>query len=533
MSVKDDNYYDNLQYNSCISKGICSVNPRTSALQNVLSLYLHLCAKYCLKLYDKNTLKSEIKDFILNMITISVSNPEFTENCFMESIDKLKEILPEIIKTYNALYDKNDFEGEDILSSDIFKKCENIIDAIKFGEYIFKTHVLNIDVQIRDMFKIMLIIAKSLSINLLDLESYNSKTENKCYFYNILNLLNALNPKNANIDKLKNLIYEASASNTKIMELLHQEQENRYGRQCPVKISYTTKPSKAVLVVGSNIRELETILENLKNTDIDVYTHDDMMVAHTFPKFGEYKNLKGQYGHGVENCLIDFATFPGPIILTKHSLHNIENLYRGRLFTTDFNVYKGIIKIESNDYSEVVESANSAKGFKKGKTCETVDIGYDYFDAIKTIESKIKSGKYKKVVVIGLQNYSSGHKDYFEKLIKHISDNILIISFSYSSQRNNFLHYNACFDSYAVVNVVSQLLKYDVLLDVFLPKCGRNTVAEMIHFSKYKNNTVYMGECEPIMINPSMKNTLTNIFNIKVIDSAKKDSTLINKLSKD
>jgi len=271
----------------------------------------------------------------------------------------------------------------------------------------------------------------------------------------------------------------------------------------------------------------------LQNTDIDVYTHDDMMVAHTFPKFSEYKNLKGQYGHGVENCLIDFATFPGPIILTKHSLHNIENLYRGRLFTTDYNFYKGIIKIENDNYTELVNSANTSKGFKSGKSCETVDIGYNYSDAIKTIDSKLKSEKYKKVVVIGLQNYSSMHKDYFEKLIKLISDKILIISFSYSSQRDNFLHFNACFDSYAVVRIVSEILKYNILTDIFLPKCGRNTVTEMIHFAKFTNNTVYMGECVPIMINPSMKKTLTEMFNIKIIGSAKKDSTFVNKLSKD
>ena len=531
--MKDDKYYDNLQYNSCISKGICSVNPRTSALQNVLSLYLHLCAKYCLKLLEKDALKKDIREFILNTVAISVSNPEFTENCFIESIDRLKEILPEIIKTYNTLYEKNDFDGEDILSSDIFKKCENIVEAIKFGEYIFKTHVLNIPVRIRNIFKIMLIIAKSLSINLLDLESYNLKTECNSFFYNVLILLNSLSSQNTNIDKLKEIIYRASESNTNLMELLHNEQEKRYGEQSSAEISYTTTPSKAILVVGSNIKELETVLEYLQNTDIDVYTHDDMMIAHTFPKFREYKNLKGQYGHGVENCLIDFATFPGPIILTKHSLHNIENFYRGHLFTTDFNFYKGVIKIENDNYSEVIESANSAKGFRRGKVCETVTVGYNYEDAVTLIQKKLGAGLYKKIVVIGLQNYSSEHKDYFEKLIKLISDDILIISFSYTSQRDNFLHFNACFDSYAVVRIISFLLKFNILTDIFLPKCTRNTLAEMIHFAKFNDVTVYMGECEPIMINPSMKSTLTEVFKIKVIDSAKKDSAFVNKLSKE
>ena len=100
---------------------------------------------------------------------------------------------------------------------------------------------------------------------------------------------------------------------------------------------------------------------------------NDMMLAHTFPKFSTYQHLRGQYGQGIENCLLDFATFPGPIILTKHSLHNIENFYRGRLFTTDYTSSpKGIIKIENNDFSDIIDSAKKSKGFKTGKQCETV-----------------------------------------------------------------------------------------------------------------------------------------------------------------
>ena len=56
--------FDNLQYNSCVSRGICSVNPRTSALQNVLGLYLHLCAKYCLKLFERDKLDDRVKNVV-------------------------------------------------------------------------------------------------------------------------------------------------------------------------------------------------------------------------------------------------------------------------------------------------------------------------------------------------------------------------------------------------------------------------------------------------------------------------------------
>ena len=84
---------------------------------------------------------------------------------------------------------------------------------------------------------------------------------------------------------------------------------------------------------------------NTKDKNIDVYTHGEMIIAHTYPKFREYKHLIGHFGVGVENCLLDFATFPGAILITKYAVENIEYLYRGRLFTMDSFVPKGAIKM--------------------------------------------------------------------------------------------------------------------------------------------------------------------------------------------
>ena len=170
------------------------------------------------------------------------------------------------------------------------------------------------------------------------------------------------------------------------MRTLQKAREERYGKPEVAEVSYTTTPGKAILVVGSNIRELEDVLEAVKGKEIDVYTHDEMMLANTFPQFRQYSNLKGQYGQGIENCLLDFATFPGPIILTRHSLYNVEHLYRGLLYTTDFASSKGVIPIKDKDFSGVIESAEKAKGFKTGRPCETVTIGFNYDEVIAKYE---------------------------------------------------------------------------------------------------------------------------------------------------
>ena len=516
---------EDFQYDSCSSYGICSINPRTSALQRVLLLYLKLIGKYAMRLLEKGERDENAEEFILNTITIAVSNPEFTEESFISAVSTFKEKLPPIIDRYNKIFEEEDFKGESLESLELFTQTNDIISAIKFGEKRFRDLISKIPAKVRDFYNIMLVIAKSISINLLDLESYK-KTYDKG-FLTVLKLLNLINLEEQDILQLKNEIYNAVLVDNEIMSLIHSSQEERYGIQDVAEVSYTTVPSKAVLVVGSNIRELETVLESLKDVDIDVYTHDDMIVAHTFPKFSEYEHLKGQYGQGVENCLLDFATFPGPIILTKHSLHNIENFYRGRLFTTDYACPKGVIKIENNDFKEVIRSAEKAKGFKRGKRCESVEIGYKYDEVMKLIKEKLELGKYDSFFLIGLEGYSLEQQSYFDKLIKLLPENVLVISFSYNFRCDDLIYINACYDNYSIMRIFDEIKKYELKTVIFVPKCNRNSISQMVYFSKDMNTKVFVGKCTPIILNPSLMSTLQTEFLINGITSAKRDLEII------
>lgn len=73
------NYNEDYQYDSCVSQGICSVNPRTSSLQEVLVLYLKLTAYYALKLYENGGSDEKARNIIMNTISVMVSNFEFSE----------------------------------------------------------------------------------------------------------------------------------------------------------------------------------------------------------------------------------------------------------------------------------------------------------------------------------------------------------------------------------------------------------------------------------------------------------------------
>ena len=104
----NSNSYEDYQYNSCVSKGICSINPRISALQTVLVLYLRLFAKYAKDL--SQTLDNE--SFILNTIAITIYNPDFNEDSFSFAIKNFHRILPEVIQKYSEDKDEKVFNEE-------------------------------------------------------------------------------------------------------------------------------------------------------------------------------------------------------------------------------------------------------------------------------------------------------------------------------------------------------------------------------------------------------------------------------------
>ena len=510
------------RYDSCISRGICSMNPRTSSLQEVLVLYLKASAHYALKLYENDIVDEKIKAMILNTISVLVSNPQFSETDFNVFTHAYNTELPRLIKEYEEMCNEKGTEPEYLKTVIKYNKELDIVNAIQLGEKEFLKKVKELSQETQDLYRIIFVIAKSICINVLDLETF--EIESNDGYLMILTLLNSLNLEELDPFELKKLIINAAEFDNKLMKLLRKTQKERYGQQVINEVSYTTTPSKAILVVGSNIRELEDVLEAVKDKEIDVYTHDEMMIAHTFPKFSEYKNLKGQYGQGIENCLLDFATFPGPIVLTRHSLYNVENLYRGRLYTTDFASSKGVIPIKNKDFSEVIKSAEEAKGFKTGKQCETISIGYNYDNSKEIIQNKLANKDYTNIFIVGLNGYTLEQQNYFDKLLKQAPSNVLIISLSYCTQRENIICLNACFDVFATVEFAESLSKkYSLPITVFYPKCDRHTLSQMIYLKEKENVEVYIGKCTPILLNPNLITTLNNSFGIKGLTSVKKD----------
>jgi len=317
-----------------------------------------------------------------------------------------------------------------------------------------------------------------------------------------------------------------------LYQKLHKIRTEKYGEQTEAEVSYSTRPNKAILVAGTNIQELKNVLESVKDKNIDVYTHGEMITAYTYPVFREYPHLRGQFGKGIEHCLLDFATFPGAILIAKHSLENIEYLYRGRLFTTDNFVPQGVIKIQNNDYTPLIESALSAKGFKHGKTRESVIIGCNNSDFDEKMNYlTVKMSLFNNIIIIGTEEPTIEQRQYFDNLLKFAGDKTAVISLSENHNVKNFINIKSAPDFYMIYRIFNRIKsaaeENGVCINLFLSKCNKHTVSNILNLRRMGLENIYLSKCTPIMLNPALTKTLNDIYGIKPTTSAPEDAKML------
>ena len=512
----ENNKYTDYQYNRCTSRGICSVNPATASFLEVILLYLKHVSYYALKLEQNGNIDRRIRNLVLNTMSVLGSNYEISEANFEMINSAFQAELPRIIKMFNEVCQEKELPDESFPDG---QTCLN--EYIRFGEKKFNKRIQSISTEERNLYNILFILIKSLCINILVLESYNGVSDE--YILSVYGVLSLFNSEKSAKEKLRDLILDISEKDCNLMKTISILREEKYGEQEESTVSFSTTKGKAILVVGSNIRELEQILDVFSEKEIDVYTHDNMIIAHTFPKFKGYKNLKGQFGQGMENCLLDFSTFPGPIILTRYSLFNVENLYRGRLFTTDFSYSKGVISVKNNDFSGVIKSAEESRGFKTGKSCEAEKIGFSFKKLTDKIREKLSDGAYDNIILFGIGGYSAEEKEYFRSFVKHLPPGVLLVSLICCEDKDNVICVNASGDVYGMVRLIGEISQFNKKLTLFFPYSDRHTLSVIIGSVKSVNCEIYVGNRNQMVINANISETLKTEFGVNELTYPKAD----------
>ena len=519
------NSSNNFEYNDCVSRGACSVSPTISSMQEVMLILLRQIAYYLVKLKELGVKKEIIERDIISQIALIDAAKDLAEVQILDAFSNQYNNLVQARKEYLKLCREKDVQCKDLKNLIKLSPKTNLSAILKRGDREFLQKYKNRNSKY--LTDILSAVLKSVCVNLVnlyDLDETCSEASDT-----IISSLNLFNMNRVAPEKLIEYIINLAKCDVEILSLISRYEVQNYGEIEETEVSYATRPNKAIMVSGSNLADLKSVLETVKDKDIDVYTNGNLLIAHAFPYFKNSENLKGHFGAGVFNTILDFATFPGAILLTKNESQNIEYLYRGRLFTTDDISPQGIVKIENNDFSPLIESALQAKGFAKGQNRGSVKVGFD--------ETKLKSDLDKisnaeKIFIIGPSNLSLRQKDYFEKFFDIMPENTAAISFSYNPDMENVIALNLGND-YAILYKVLKIIfeKIPVVSDklaFFFTKCDVNSLSNIINLHNKGAKNLFISDCPPLVINPAVLRSFTELFNVNHMTNPKNDLAVLD-----
>jgi len=222
---------------------------------------------------------------------------------------------------------------------------------------------------------------------------------------------------NVNFDTqtLLGLCLTCGEMNLRVMRMLDQGHVDTFGKPAPTRVIEGTKAGPGVLVTGHDLMDLWQLLRQVEGTDINVYTHGEMLPAHMYAKFQAHPNLAGHYGGAWQEQKKEFAAFPGPVVGTTNCVLIPPESYKGRLFTTNAVAVPDGQRITDGDFSPVIAAARACEPCADRVTGHST-VGFHrtvLLDQAQTIVNAVKAGKISRFFVIGGCDGAEKGRNYF------------------------------------------------------------------------------------------------------------------------
>ena len=500
-----------------------SFDPSINYLKELLLSELKQICYYILKLEDNHLETEKYRDKVIYFISLIIVNLEFKREDLKQFFKIIRELKDEIEEEYEDFCNKNGLSVQLITPS--YKldsnNSNNLSKKISEGERqsLLKSVILSKTKQ--NLYEIIINLVETSCLFLSELDNYG--IDDKLGKIEVIKLLNQTNFTSVADEKWVSKIINYSKINYRIMRSFKDLILETYGPVEENEVSMDLKKGPSILISGHFFKDLEMLLKATEEEDINIYTHNDMLIAHSLSKLSHYKNLTGHYQRAVNDIKYDFATFPGPILITQNSQPKID-FVRGRIFTLDKYPAFGMSKIENYDFSKLIAEAKESEGFKKELKLPSIKVGYKWKEVVSKlyeIFEKIKSGEIKQLFLIDMLKQHPYENLYLEEFFKTITNEHYVISLSYPSKKENVYHIDSYYGYSLVYLILTELVEnFDIEklhLSIIFTHCDMQTISHILNLKHFGINSFFLGNCCPLTINPNIIRGLNEFFGVKYL----------------
>ncbi|AMJ41035.1 hydroxylamine reductase [Anaerotignum propionicum] len=523
----------------CMVRGVCGKTEATAKLQDLLIYSVKGISEIVMKgKLDVNEL-GDINDEVINSLFITITNANFDDAAIIAQIQKvlgMRDALKEKV-SIGGLHDAATFtvdSTESMLTKassigvlatdneDIRSLREMIIYGVK-GMAAYTEHARNLG-----------------KVN-LDINTF------------IYQALAATLDDTLTANDLVALTLKTGEHGVKAMALLDEANTSKYGNPEITQVNIGVRKNPAILISGHDLTDLEQLLEQTKDTGVDVYTHSEMLPAHYYPAFKKYNNFAGNYGNAWWKQIDEFVSFRGPILFTTNCIvpPRSEEV-RGRIFTTGSSGYPGCKHIVADengkkDFSEIIALAKTLP------TPEEIEAGSivggfahnQVFALADKVVDAVKSGAIKKFFVMAGCDGRMKSREYYTEFAEKLPKDTVILTAGCAKYRYNKLQLGdiggiprvldagQCNDSYSLAVIAMKLKEVFGLDDINeLPIVyniawyEQKAVIVLLALLYLGVKNIHLGPTLPGFLSPNVAKVLVESFGISGIGTVDEDIKL-------
>lgn len=344
---------------------------------------------------------------------------------------------------------------------------------------------------------------------------------------------------NFDMESLFEMVLECGRQNIRVMQMLDEGHTEKFGTPEPTTVYEGTREGPGILVTGHDLLDLSDILEQSAGQGVNVYTHGEMLPAHSYPELKKHPHLAGHYGGPWQNQQWEFPGFSGPIVGTTNCVLIPSDSYADRLFTTRVTAVPGGTRLKDNDFSAVIEMAKQSPPLAENKVKEST-IGFHHsviLGLAGTIVDAVKSGDIKRFYLIGGCDGAEAGRNYYTHLAEQAPEESVILTLGCGKYRirdreygtvaglPRFLDMGQCNDAYGAVQVALALSEAfdcgvnDLPLEIVLSWFEQKAVAVLLSLLALDVKGIRLGPVPPAFVSPNVFRILQEKYDLKLIES--------------
>ena len=535
----------------CTSIGVCGKDAETSGLQDLLLHTEKGVAAYS-AVFRKNgkakeLLEGKVNRYLINSLFITITNANFDDDAILDEI-KAGLKLREELKALATDEEKKEAEkyGADLVNW----YYESDEDLIKFSENQSVVGVLRTENEdVRSLRELIVYGLKGLAAYAE--HAFNlGKTSEEIFAFVEEALLGTMDDS-LTVEQLIALTMKTGEYGVKVMALLDEANTSVLGTPEITKVKIGAGKRPGILISGHDLWDLKQLLEQSKDSGVDIYTHSEMLPGHGYPELKKYSHFYGNYGNAWWDQRKDFTNFNGPIVFTTNCIvPPVKNAtYKDRVFTTNAAGYPGWKRIKVNadgtkDFSEIIELAKTCQPPVEVESGE-ITVGFAHNQVLsladKVVEN-IKSGAIKRFVVMSGCDGRMSQRHYYTEFAENLPKDTIILTSGCAKFKYNKLNLGdingiprvldagQCNDSYSWAVVALKLKEVFGLNDINeLPLVfniawyEQKAVIVLLALLYLGVKNIHVGPTLPGFLSPNVAKVLVENFGIAGITTVEED----------